>query len=87
MKKYKVVALVGKAGSGKDSLCAALIDQLQDEGFKANKVVSYTTRPPRDNEIDGRDYYFVTPQEIASLIFENKILEATEFEPIFGAAD
>lgn len=85
MKKYKVIALVGKAGSGKDSLCTALIDQLQDEGFKANKVVSYTTRPPRDKEIDGKDYYFVTPQEIASLIFENKILEATEFNNWFYA--
>lgn len=47
------IILVGKAASGKDHLRKIL----EGRGFKYG--VSYTTRPPRKGEVDGRDYYFM----------------------------
>lgn len=79
MERYKLIAIIGEAGSGKDSLARALADVLEKEGLKVHEVVSYTTRPPRDYETDGIDYHFVDPQEFVKLIFEEKILEAAEF--------
>lgn len=79
MARYKLIAIVGEAGSGKDSLAEALVDQLRDEGYKAHEVVSYTTRPKRDYEIDGIDYHYVLPNIMVDLIFHDKIIEAAEF--------
>lgn len=85
MERYKLVAIVGEAGSGKDSLARALADVLEKEGLKVHEVVSYTTRPPRDYETDGVDYHFVEPLKFADLIFKNRILEAAEFNDwIYG---
>lgn len=79
MAKYKLIALVGEAGSGKDSLAEALVEQLADEGYKTHEVVSYTTRPKRDYEVEGVDYHYVDNGTFAGLILENKMLEAAEF--------
>jgi hypothetical protein len=49
------IILCGKAASGKDHLRKIL----EGRGFKYG--VSYTTRPPRQGEIDGKDYLFVDP--------------------------
>ena len=79
MERYKLIAIVGEAGSGKDSLAEALVDQLGDEGIATHEVVSYTTRPKRDYEIEGKDYHYVDNGTFAGLILENKMLEAAEF--------
>ena len=79
MERIKIVAIVGEAGSGKDSLAEALMDQLQDENFKVHEIISYTTRPKRDYEINGVDYHFVDAGTLAGLIIEDKMLEAAEF--------
>ena len=51
------VILVGKAAAGKDHMRRIL----SGRGFQYG--ISYTTRPPREGEIDGRDYYFI-PKEL-----------------------
>ncbi len=56
------IILVGKAAAGKDHMRKVL----SGRGFKYG--ISYTTRPPREGEIDGRDYYFIDEDE-----FKNKI--------------
>lgn len=76
MAQYKLVAIVGEAGSGKDSLARELVKRL---GRKGHEIVSYTTRPPRDYEKDGIDYHFVDNETLAKMIYENKILEAATF--------
>lgn len=55
-----VVFIMGKSGCGKSTLERGLISQYPDT-FK--KVVSSTTRVKRPSEIDGQDYYFLTPEE------------------------
>ena len=54
--KIKIVALFGKSGAGKDSLQRWILSNIKN----VNSIISYTTRPKRDYEFDGKDYYFVS---------------------------
>jgi guanylate kinase len=54
----KRIIIVGKGGSGKDHMRK----KLEEAGFRY--CVSHTTRPPRDEEINGKDYYFISSLEI-----------------------
>jgi guanylate kinase len=42
-------------------------------------IVSSTTRPPRVNEIDNKDYHFITNKEFLNKIIHNEMLEWTQF--------
>lgn len=57
MSKIKLVALLGKSGSGKDTILKTLPEDW-------NRVVPHTSRPKRENEIHGKDYYFVSRDEM-----------------------
>ena len=52
------IVLLGKTGSGKSAICDWLVDNL-----RYDKIVTYTTRPKRDGEVDGEDYNFVSEKE------------------------
>jgi guanylate kinase len=71
------IILVGKAASGKDHLRKTL----EGRGFKY--AVSFTTRPPRDGEIDGKDYFFVDEFEFKNLIEQNFFYEYVSFNGWF----
>ena len=75
--KYKIIAIMGKAGSGKDTLCQALLDQ--PEFLGAQPIVSCTTRPIRDNEQDGVNYHFLTNEQFTNQILSGEMIEATVF--------
>lgn len=62
MKESKRIILVGRAASGKDFIRK----KLEGQGFKY--AVSYTTRPPRPGEVDGKDYIFLTPATAQDMI-------------------
>jgi len=53
-----IFALLGPSGSGKTSL-----EKILEEVYKYKRIISYTTRPPREHEINGIDYHFVTERE------------------------
>ena len=55
MKNNKLFVLVGKSASGKSTILNDVLSKLE-----IPVLMSYTTRPPRANEIDGKDYNFVT---------------------------
>jgi len=75
--KYTIIAIMGKAGSGKDTLCRALLEEPE---FKyAKPIISCTTRPIRDNEKDGVDYHFLTNEEFTSQVLSGDMIEATVF--------
>lgn len=57
-----MIVLVGESASGKSSIEKYLVDN-----YKYKKVITYTTRPPRDGEIDGVDYHFVSDEEFRKL--------------------
>ena len=67
------IAIVGAAATGKDYLRK----RMMDKGFVYG--VSCTTRKPREGEIHGKDYYFLTTHEFDSLIEKNQFAEWQEF--------
>lgn len=74
MNKYKIVALFGKAGSGKDYIQKKIMET--DFGKEnLSEIISCTTRPPREGEIDGVHYHFISEEEF----FSKTWLEFTEF--------
>lgn len=71
------------SGAGKTSL----VKQLVSEVDNIIVSVSHTTRPIRPGEIDGNDYFFVTPEHFIQLIDRNELLEhASVFGNFYGTA-
>lgn len=75
MKKIKVIALIGEAGSGKDFLLRCMLGNYP----QYNEIISCTTRPMRMGEVDGKNYYFLTNGRFQELVKENQMLETAEF--------
>jgi len=75
MKKIKILTLFGESGSGKDTLAKILVNSSND----INEIISCTTRPKRDYEIDGKDYHFISNEEFAQKVLSGDMLEATSF--------
>ena len=74
MEKYKIIALIGEAGSGKDFLMKMLLE-LHDY----HEIISCTSRPMREGEKNGRNYYFYSDEYFMQLVEENKMMEWTSF--------
>jgi guanylate kinase len=69
------------SGTGKTSLVKALMEREPQVRFS----VSYTTRQPRQNEIPGRDYHFVSPERFAAMVKNDEFLEhARVFDNDYG---
>jgi guanylate kinase len=66
-----LVVLSGPSGVGKD----AVLDELARRGHHFHRVITCTTRPPRDGERDGVDYYFVTDADFDKMIAGGGLLE------------
>ena len=79
MDKYKIIALFGKSGVGKDTLQKYLIKKIPN----SQGIVSCTTRPKRDYEQDGKDYHFLTDSQFAIDVGNCNMLEATSFRGWF----
>lgn len=76
-----MVILSSPSGVGKTTLTKKI--QQKYQSFKIS--VSYTTRPPRSNEVDGVDYKFVKKEQFEQLIKENQFYEyAKIFENYYG---
>lgn len=74
----KIVALFGAAGAGKDAILAELTKRYKDK-LNLHEIVSCTTRPPRQGEIDGVNYYFISQEEFTNKTLNDEMLEATCF--------
>lgn len=75
-KKTKIVALMGKAGAGKDALLHKIMEKYGDE-FAG--IISCTTRPPREGEVDGVNYHFLTNEQFSEKLFDGDMIEAVVF--------
>ena len=74
--KGLLVVLSGPSGVGKGTVREALFKRGDHNLIYS---ISMTTRKPRDGEVNGREYYFVTKEEFEKNIQEGKMLEYAEF--------
>ena len=80
-KKGMMFVLSSPSGVGKTTLAKKLAENNSQFAIS----ISYTTRKPRPNEIDGKDYYFVTQEEFDALIKKNDFYEfANIFDNNYG---
>ncbi|EFA71041.1 MULTISPECIES: guanylate kinase [Cylindrospermopsis] len=71
----KLIVLTGPSGVGKGTLMQKLLAQHPQLYYS----VSATTRSPRPGEIDGKSYYFITPNSFQELVAQGEFLEWAEF--------
>lgn len=74
-----IIGLCGMSGTGKSSLCNELVKL----GY--NKVITDTTRPPREGEVDEVDYFFDTEEEFQELEDMGEFIETTSYKVASGA--
>lgn len=77
----KLFCLIGKSGSGKDTIFKKL---LEDRELVLSPVVTYTTRPKRDSETDGVEYNFVKKEDIMRFQEAGKIIELRKYNTVHG---
>lgn len=77
----KIFYIMGKSSSGKDTLYRRL---LEDEELKLRHIILYTTRPMRQGEQPGREYYFVEEENFRDFQAQGKIIEARTYQTVYG---
>lgn len=81
MSKGKLFVISGASGVGKSTVLQRVMAARNDLTFS----VSATTRPPREGEIDGVHYYFITRPEFEAMIERGEFLEYDEHhEVLYG---
>ena len=75
MSKGKLLVLSGPSGVGKGTVLGELMKRRGDMCFS----VSATTRAPREGEVDGVNYFFVTKERFEEMIQNNELLEYAQF--------
>ncbi len=76
----KIFCLMGKSSSGKDTIYKKLLEQ----GLPLRTIIPCTTRPIRNNETHGVEYYFYTEDDLARLTTSGKIIELRAYNTIHG---
>ena len=64
----KLVVISGPSGVGKGTVINLLKDKYQERGEKLYLSISCTTRSPREGEVDGVSYYFISEEEFLKRI-------------------
>ena len=76
-----IVILSSPSGAGKTTLVNLIVEKK-----KFINSVSHTTRKPRSNEVDGKDYFFVNDEQFENLIKKDEFLEyAKVFNNFYGS--
>ncbi len=77
----KLIVVSGPSGAGKSTLVRRLVEVCD---LPIQVSVSVTTRSPREGEVDGRDYHFVSKERFENMMANNAFLECKE---VFGRGD
>lgn len=72
----RLFMICGEAGTGKDTILRKVVSSAPAH---FNEIVSYTTRPPREGEIEGINYHFVTGEKFAEMVINGEMIEASVF--------
>ena len=76
----KIFYLMGKSASGKDTIYKKVKEQLPE----LKTIVIYTTRPIREGEQDGVEYFFVDDNRLQKLQEAGKVIELREYNTVHG---
>lgn len=74
-KKGTLVLFSGPSGVGKDTVLEVVLNKNKE----LQKSISLTTRDKRENEIDGKDYYFISQTQFEDMINNNEVLEFAKY--------
>ncbi|MFP4000039.1 MAG: guanylate kinase [Desulfobacterales bacterium] len=70
-KTGRLFILSAPSGTGKTTLCRRILSAFPDMSYS----ISFTTRPPRNGEAEGKDYHFISRQQFERMIRENRLAE------------
>lgn len=78
---YNMIVLIGEAGAGKDSMMQGVLVELDKKKLtsKIHEIVSCTSRPMREGEAHGINYYYYHPNDFEQKIMNDEMLEFTRF--------
>ena len=83
MSKGLFIVVSAPSGAGKSSICQGLMRAFPEIKFS----VSYTSRSPRPNEIDGKDYYFISRDDFRKRIKKGEFIEWVEnYGHLYGSS-
>lgn len=77
----KIFIIIGKSATGKDTIYKRLLEM---ENLDLKTAVMYTTRPIRNAEVNGVEYYFVNEEKLRELEKENKVIEHRAYDTVHG---
>ena len=77
----KIILFMGPSNSGKDTIIRTLV---KENKFAFKEMIMSTTRPMRTGEIEGREYYFKTVEEMLDLEKQGKIIEKRKYDTVYG---
>lgn len=77
----KIFFVLGKSCSGKDTIFRKL---KENKELNLKTITGYTTRPKRQGEKDGEEYFFVTSNELENLKKEGKVIECRNYNTVHG---
>ncbi len=77
----KLFCVMGKSASGKDSIFSEI---REDQSLGLKDVILYTTRPIRENEVEGVTYHFVTDRVYEDMSEKGQIIESRTYQTVYG---
>lgn len=77
----RIFYVMGKSSVGKDTIYNMLVN---DKELDLKTIVGYTTRPMREGEVNGREYFFVNEDELKKLEQAGKVIEKRRYNTVYG---
>ena len=77
----KIFAVIGKSCAGKDTL----LKEIQKETSNLSNlpiIISYTTRPARQGEVDGKDYKFISDEKFLNMAINKKFADFSSYSVV-----
>jgi guanylate kinase len=81
---HKLFVVMGKSASGKDTVFKEITHSSE---LSLKTIVGYTTRPIRDGEKDGEEYFFVSKERLSDYQRADKVIEHRAYDTMHGVWD
>lgn len=75
--KTKIICLIGGCGVGKNYVLNEVC-----KNFNVHTMVSHTTRPKREGEIEGKDYHYIDKDKFIDMFINNEFIETRKYDVV-----